>query len=187
MRSSDPGSSSPEPQSYVGLFRQYRNLVFKTSYLMLGNTQDAEDSMQEIFLRVFRSLSSFTPDKGAFTTWLYRVTVNYCIDQQRKPKLRLSALWDGGHPTSDARLDADTIETERVRAALDHLSSKLRGVVVLRYYANLSYTEIAEALNLPVGTVKSRMALAMEHLSELLADTPQPRPAPVNETEIKHE
>ena len=73
-------------EAFAILFEQYKNLVYKTAYLMLGESAEAEDALQEIFVQVYRSLSGFDPGKAAFTTWLYRVTFNYCLNHRRKKR-----------------------------------------------------------------------------------------------------
>lgn len=155
-----------DEQAFAALFHQYKNLVYKTAYLMLDDADEAEDVLQDVFVRVFRSLSTFKSSKGAFTTWLYRITVNCCRGRRRKrrfitlslEKVSPSALAE--HSPSQDQLE----DEEAVRQALSRLSEKLREVVVLRYYSGLSYAEIAQILNIPVGTVKSRLDLALKTL-----------------------
>ena len=77
-------AKSGDREAFAILFEQYKNLVYKTAYLMLGETTEAEDALQEVFVQVYRSLSGFDHQKAAFTTWLYRVTVNYCLNRRRK-------------------------------------------------------------------------------------------------------
>ena len=71
-------------EAFAALFEQYKNLVFRSAYLILENVHDAEDALQEVFVLVYKSLASFDPGKGAFSTWLYRITINYCLNQRRK-------------------------------------------------------------------------------------------------------
>ncbi len=155
-----------DEEAFAALFHQYKNLVYKTAYLMLDSTDEAEDVLQEVFLQVHRSLSTFEPSKGSFTTWLYRVTVNHCLSRRRKRRLLMVSLEKipplalTEHPSSQDRLE----DEEAVRQALSRLSEKLRMVVILRYYLELSYAEIAQILNIPVGTVKSRLELALKTL-----------------------
>lgn len=167
-----------DEEAFTTLFHQYKNLVYKTAYLMLDSADEAEDVVQEVFLQVHRSLSTFEPSKGAFTTWLYRVTVNHCLSRQRKRRLltvsleKIPPLAQAEHPTFQDRSEDEVA----VRQALSRLSEKLRAVVVLRYYWELSYAEIAQILNIPVGTVKSRLDLALrtlhKDLGALTGDAP---------------
>jgi RNA polymerase sigma-70 factor (ECF subfamily) len=71
-------------EAFAALFEQHKNLVYKTAYLILGDAHEAEDALQEVFLLVHKSLPSFDPRKGAFTTWLYRVTLNFCLNHRRR-------------------------------------------------------------------------------------------------------
>ena len=167
-----------DEEAFAALFHQYKNLVYRTAYLMLDNADDAEDVLQEVFLQVHRSLSTFEPSKGAFTTWLYRITVNHCLSRRRKRHLlfvsleKVSPLALTEHPSSQDRLENE----EAIQRALSRLSEKLRTVVILRYYLELSYAEIAQTLNIPVGTVKSRLDLALKTLRQELGTTPYPFP-----------
>jgi RNA polymerase sigma-70 factor (ECF subfamily) len=156
--------------AFADLFHQYKNLVYKTAYLMLEDPQEAEDTLQEVFIRVHRSLGSFDPDRGAFTTWLYRVTVNHCLNRRRKDRRVVHSLDEGVLPNrvnGRQRPPETQVETdETIRQALGNLSEKLRAVVVLRYFWDLPYAEIADILDIPTGTVKSRLNLALNHLRQ---------------------
>lgn len=158
-----------DPEAFAVLFEQYKNLVFKTAYLMLGTPADAEDALQEVFVRVHRSLRDYDPHKGAFTTWLYRITLNHCLNHRRQWRLHLSfetLIKMPAAPTSGI----DVAEEESIRQAIRDLSDKQRAVVILRYYWELSYGEIADILDIPLGTVKSRLDLALKTLRHALAD-----------------
>jgi RNA polymerase sigma-70 factor (ECF subfamily) len=155
-----------DEEGFVTLFHQYKNLVYKTAYLMLGSTKDAEDALQEVFLKVHRSLDKFDPSRGAFTTWVYRITVNHCLNRQRKRSILAFPLREmqGHYPSPEGQVMKDQI----LEQALDSLSDKLRAVVVLRYYADLPYAEIGEILDVPLGTVKSRLNQALTNMRQNL-------------------
>jgi RNA polymerase sigma-70 factor (ECF subfamily) len=159
-------SQAGDQEAFSDLFHKYKNLVYKTAYLMLDSAGDAEDALQEVFIQVHRSLSTYQPSKGAFTTWLYRITVNHCLNRRRKRRLSLFSL-DEVSPASltdhAPPLESQAAEEEATRQALGQLSQKLRAVVILRYYWELPYAEIAQILDVPVGTVKSRLNLASRH------------------------
>jgi len=70
--------------AFADLFHKYKNLVFKTAFMMLGNSNHSEDVLQEVFIKVYKSISTYQPYKGAFTSWLYRITVNNCLNRLRK-------------------------------------------------------------------------------------------------------
>ncbi len=160
-----------DQQAFGALFDQYKNLVFKTAYLMLGNAEDAEDALQEVFLQVYRSLCTFDRSKGAFTTWLHRITVNHCLNRRRIHSLAALTIDDASTVQFPDRTvsQMDRLgEEEAMQLALDTLSQKLRAVIVLRYYWDLSHAEIAEVLEIPVGTVKSRLNLGLNTLRKVL-------------------
>jgi len=164
-----------DEEAFGLLFEQYKNLVYRTTYLTLGTASDAEDILQEVFLQVHRSLDEYDPGRGAFSTWLYRITVNRCLNWRRgRPptgsleEVALEQITSGAHVLPDRYAEADS-----VRRALDRLSRKLRVVVILRHYWDLSYAEIAEIMDLPLGTVKSRLNHAMRLMrDDLESDFP---------------
>jgi len=172
-------SQAGDEQAFAALFHKYKNLVYKTAYLMLGNADDAEDALQEVFVQVHRSLSTFQPSKGAFTTWLYRITINHCLNWRRKRRLPFLSLDEASTslvnrlPSPEGRM-----EEEAVWQTVSRLSEKLRAVVVLRYYWELSYAEMAQILDIPVGTVKSRLDLALKTLRKELETLTEDAPAP---------
>ncbi len=158
-----------EPDAFADLFEQYKNLVFKTAYLMLGSTEEAEDALQDVFLKVHQSLHTYQPTKGALTTWLHRLTLNHCLNQKRKAQLVTSPLDEViSLRTSDAAWTEQMANEELLQQALRHLSAKQRAVIILRYYWDLSYQEIAQVLNIPLGTVRSRLNTAMKTLQRTL-------------------
>ncbi len=152
---------SGNKSAFQALFRQYERLVFKNAYLMTGTREDAEDVLQEVFISVWRSRHTFDPEKGSLVTWLHRITVNECLRRRRKKKPDPLPL-DGLDPadtrhTSQEEIMASQQEYERLLRALDSLDRKHRAVLVLRYFNDLSYAEIAQAMDIPLGTVKSRI------------------------------
>jgi RNA polymerase sigma-70 factor (ECF subfamily) len=165
-----------DEEAFRLLFEQYKNLVYRTTYLTLGTAADAEDILQEVFLQVHRSLDGYDPSRGAFSTWLYRITVNRCLNWRRSRREADSLEEVGDVRPGSARPFADRYEEDdAVRKALDNLSRKLRVVVILRHYWDLSYAEIAEIMDLPLGTVKSRLNIAMRQMrDDLQADFPCP-------------
>lgn len=159
-------SQAGDAEAFMRLFEQYKNLVYKTAFLMLDNQQDAEDALQEVFLRTHRSLSTYQPDKGAFSTWLHRITVNYCLNLQRR-RQPASIPIEEVDPSDDAdqrQMEHRLVEDEILQQALRSLSDKLRIVLVLRYYWELPSAEVAQILEIPEGTVKSRLDLALKTL-----------------------
>ena len=159
-------------EAFAALFEETRNLVFRTAYLVLGNALDAEDILQEVFIQVYRCMGSYDPGRGAFSTWLYRITVNRCLNLRRRRSFLTLALEE--LPESAWReaaiSESQPAVLEAVQHALMQLSMKLRVVIVLRFFWDLPNSEIAEILNLPLGTVKSRLNLALRSLGRDLND-----------------
>jgi RNA polymerase sigma-70 factor (ECF subfamily) len=156
-----------DDEAFGLLFEEYKNLVYRTVYLTLGSTVEAEDLLQEVFLQVHRSLDAYDPKRGAFSTWLYRITVNVCLNWRRRRPSTQSLEELADEPAEDSQPFAEGFaQDDCVRRALHKLSRKLRVVVVLRHYLDLSYAEIAQITDLPLGTVKSRLNLALRLLRD---------------------
>lgn len=158
-------SRAGDTQAYAQLYEAYKNLVYRTAYLLLDDPVEAEDALQETFLQAYRALRRYDPQRGAFSTWLYRITVNHCLNRRRtrRPQLYLEPV-QAETLADPADLERDVAESQQVQQALERLSEKLRAVVVLRYFLELSYAEIAEVLEIPLGTVQSRLNQAMHNL-----------------------
>jgi RNA polymerase sigma-70 factor (ECF subfamily) len=160
--------------AFAELFERYKRLVYKTAYLMLGDRAEADEALQEVFVLVYKSLAKFDPHKGAFTTWLYRITINYCLGHKRKRQIATEPLEEAGLISADEPIElrlAKSDEQQEVRRAIMKLSEKQRAVIILRYYWDLPYGEIAQVLAIPLGTVKSRLDLALKTLSLKLTGT----------------
>jgi RNA polymerase sigma factor (sigma-70 family) len=150
------------PPSWDEIVRQHSSRVFRLAYRLTGNRQDAEDLTQEVFVRVFRSLSSFQP--GTFEGWLHRITTNLFLDQaRRRQRIRFDALPDdfgdrlpGVLPQPDAEYVRDRFDAD-IESALAQLSPEYRAAVVLCDVEGLSYEEIASVLDIKIGTVRSRI------------------------------
>ena len=159
-----------DPNAFEMIFDQYKNLVFKTAYLILDSVHDAEDALQEIFLKTYRSLGSYDASKGAFSTWLYRITVNHCLNQRRKflRIIKPRELSNESDSQNQVSLEEKFSDQEALERALRKLSQKLQVVIILRYFLDLSYSEIAQVLDIPLGTVKSRLNLGLKKIREEL-------------------
>ena len=164
---------SGDMSAFEALFQHYRGLVFKTAYLMSGNKEEAEDILQEVFVSVWKSRHTFDPTKGKLTTWLYRITINQSSKHRKKQPVLISldeARSDGFHlpEIESSELPEEALigkwEYERLMKAMNSLDSKHRPVLVLRYFDDLSYDEIAQVLGIPLGTVKSRINQALKSL-----------------------
>jgi RNA polymerase sigma factor (sigma-70 family) len=155
---------SPEwtPPNWDDLVRQHSARVYRLAYRLTGNRHDAEDLTQEVFVRVFRSLPSYTP--GTFEGWLHRITTNLFLDMaRRRQRIRFEGLGDqavgllrDGEPTPAQAFDARHLDTD-VQQALEALAPEYRAAVVLCDIEGLSYEEIAATLGVKLGTVRSRI------------------------------
>ena len=174
-------SKAGDQIAFGEIFEQYKNLVYKTAYLLLDNPHEAEDALQEIFVKVYRSLDTYQPSKGAFSTWLHRITVNHCLNQRRRALPAPDTLEKAGSVSQPLRtLEDQFADEETIQQALNRLSVKLRAVIVLRYYHELAYAEIAQILEIPLGTVQSRLNQGMKKIQHGLRSE-QPRTYPKGE------
>lgn len=159
--------------AFETLFRQYEKLVFRTAYLIIGSKVEAEDALQEVFVSVWKSRRTYDPNKGKLTTWLHRITVNECSRKKPgkvSPAISLEAKGIDLPEMKHQYLPEETVitemEYERLLKAMDSLDTRHRSILVLRYFNDLSYQEIAEALEIPLGTVKSRLNQSLRYLKE---------------------
>ena len=159
-------------EAFGELVEQYRDNVYRLAYRMCGNAYDADEAAQEAFVAAWRALPNFRGD-AKFSTWLYRLTTNAAIDVMRREK-RHQTVGDGEmiEVADDADSPQETVERteqqEAVQKALATLSEEYREVLLLRYMEELDYAEIAEVLQLPSGTVKSRINRAKAALKTAL-------------------
>jgi RNA polymerase sigma factor (sigma-70 family) len=148
--------------TWEDIVRAHSTRVYRLAYRLTGNPHDAEDLTQEVFVRVFRSLSSYTP--GTFEGWLHRITTNLFLDSaRRKQRIRFEGLADemahrlpGSEPTPAQAFD-DSHMDDDVQAALKALPPEYRAAVVLCDIEGFSYEEIAATLGVKLGTVRSRI------------------------------
>ena len=159
------------------LFTRHRSDVVRLVYRMLGRRNDVEDVVQEVFLQVHRSLRDFRGD-AKFSTWLHRVTVNVVLMARRAAKSR--PVFTGELPEEirsedDAWPDEDASRRERLRAfqrCIDKLTEKKRTVFVLHELEGMPAAEIAEVVEAPVLTVRTRLFYARKELAELMQQEP---------------
>jgi RNA polymerase sigma factor (sigma-70 family) len=150
------------PPSWDEVVRTHSARVYRLAYRLTGNPHDAEDLTQDVFVRVFRSLSSYTP--GTFEGWLHRITTNLFLDQvRRKQRIRFDGLADDaaerlpGREPGPAQVYDERHFDDDVQRALDELPPDFRAAVVLCDIEGLSYEEIAATLGIKLGTVRSRI------------------------------
>ena len=169
-------------QAYATLMTRYRHSVYHVIFKMVNNRDDADDLTLEAFGKAFNKLPSYAPN-FAFSTWLFRIAVNNCIDHIRKKRIQTYSMDDtikGGdgdrefsHSIRDHEPDPEQMmmhdqKIAHIRRLVEQLSTKYRIMIELRYYEELSYEEIAQELNLPLGTVKAQLFRAKEILYQQL-------------------
>src|SRR5713226_4230096 len=169
------------------LVEAYQTPIYNLCYRMLGEAGEAEDAAQETFLRAYSQLSSYDPNR-AFKTWLFSIANHHCIDRLRKRRLTWLSIDQDLPPHPALQEQAPGPEeasvrreqAEQVQGLLARLPPEDRSVVVMRYWYDFSYEEIAEATRATVSAVKSRLHRARGNLGEMLAPgTAAPRPRPV--------
>ncbi|MFB3923409.1 MAG: RNA polymerase sigma factor [Terriglobia bacterium] len=147
------------------IVREYQAMVFSMAYYFLHDRSLAEETAQDVFLRLYRNLGRIK-SPAHLMLWLRQVTNRRCIDQARRmPPLPPLPLEDAPEPTSDPGSN-DPLLSERLRRMVASLPQDSRMVVVLRYQEELELTEIAEALEIPLNTVKSRLQRALAVLRD---------------------
>jgi len=173
--------------TWEDIVRTHSARVYRLAYRLTGNPHDAEDLTQEVFVRVFRSLSSYTP--GTFEGWLHRITTNLFLDwARRKQRIRFEGLADemvhrlpGSEPTPAEAFDDSHLDDD-VQAALKALPPEYRAAVVLCDIEGFSYEEIAATLGVKLGTVRSRIHRGRAQLRAALEHR---RPASTQTTDAK--
>ncbi|MGE0406037.1 MAG: RNA polymerase sigma factor [Candidatus Korobacteraceae bacterium] len=170
------------------LVRSHSSRVYNICFRFSGSAMDAQDLTQDVFIKVYRTLNSYDPSRGAFTTWLAAMTRNLLVDHYRRTRqeratdsLDTTAHDEEDLPSPAAQLadprpapDAlvESRETQRVvQQGLQRLSPELREVLILRDLQDMDYREIAAALRLPEGTVKSRINRGRTELARVLSRT----------------
>ncbi len=152
-----------DDDAFAQIVDNYQGPVYNLCYRMLGNIEEAEDAAQETFLRAYRNIKRYDP-KRKFATWLLSIASHYCIDRLRRRRLKLISLEDllpgRERAASTPGAEANYLQlehAEEIRSMLDGIGVKDRAAVILRYWYDFSYEEIAESLSLSLSAVKSRL------------------------------
>lgn len=170
-----------DQKAYAILMDRYRNSIFHMMLRMVNNREDADDLTLEAFGKAFNKLASYEP-RYAFSTWLFKIASNNCIDYIRKKRLNLLSIDDtiesDGDQTYSSNLKASILDPEErfiqkqkvklMRKLMSQLSHKYRLMIELRYFEELTYDEIAKELEIPLGTVKAQLFRAKEILYGLM-------------------
>lgn len=167
-----------DAEAFGELVRRWERRIFALAYGMLGREDDARDATQETFLAAFRNLRGFRGE-AKVSSWLHRIAVNQCLTRQRRAKVRNESALDGDEDgtgrfalpleQSPANVVEGRQRTMALRRALGGLPVELRQVVVMKEFEELTFREIAEALDLPLSTVKSRLYTGLKQLQLRLA------------------
>ncbi len=166
-------------RAFEELILQHEKIVYNLALRMMKQSEDAKDISQEVFLKAYRNIRNFD-ERSRFSTWLYRITTNTCIDElrkrQKKPSLSIEEEMDGeeGGILRQIAAAGDTPEESLLRTeqkseilqALNKLSPEHRAIVIFRDVQGLSYEEIAEILEIGLGTVKSRISRGRAQLKQ---------------------
>jgi RNA polymerase sigma-70 factor (ECF subfamily) len=173
--------------AFEALIKESESLVYAIAYRMLANPEDAKDISQEVFIKAYKNIHKFD-EKSTFSTWIYRIAVNTCIDELRKRKQKQTVSIEEEQQTQDGFVPKQFVSQEpspedaylilernrEVMRAIHALSEEHKTIITLRDLNGLSYTEISEITNLSLGTVKSRLARARTQLkNEILKNREQ--------------
>lgn len=160
-----------DSNAFESLISMYENKIYNMCYYLLKNREDAADASQEVCIKIYKSINKFKGD-SKFSTWIYRITYNTCLDYIKKRKDELSfeeviSTDNTLESKTEGIIEARELKFELKRCILK-LSNDFKTVIVLRDIEGLSYLEMAEILNIEVGTVKSRLNRAREALKNEL-------------------
>jgi RNA polymerase sigma factor, sigma-70 family len=170
------------PEAFGEIVKRWERKIFALCYGMLSREEDARDAVQETFISAYRNLSNFRGE-AKVSSWLHRIAVNQCLTKQRQTKIRAESFPDDESETSETAFiasngDSPSLTTEQserlrlVRQAVAALPAELRQVVLMKEFEEMTFQEIADALDLPLSTVKSRLYTALKQLRLKLERTP---------------
>lgn len=173
-----------DQSAYASLMERYRESIYFTMLKMVNNTDDADDLTIEAFGKAFNRLEQYSPTY-AFSTWLFKIASNNCIDFIRKKRIKVTSM-DSGMKTDDGDImyfdaKSNTMDPEEtimhnqkvlhMRELVSKLKPRYRVLVEKRYFEELSYEEISEELDLPLGTVKAQLFRARDFLANMMEKT----------------
>ncbi len=175
-------ATSGDQRAFAELMGRYRDAIYYMLLKMVNNASDAEDLTIEAFGKAFKNITQYAPNY-AFSTWLFKIATNNCIDFIRKKKANHISLDhnDEEHEKASMDIQAPVMDPEEslineqkirlMRSVVSKLKPRYRKLIELRYFNELSYEEIAEELELPIGTVKAQLFRARELLYNILKNT----------------
>lgn len=166
-------------EAFESLVARYERKIYNLAYRLSGNAEDANDLAQETFIRLYRSIHTFR-GQSAFSTWLYRIATNVCLDELRRRQRHPVVSLDAPMETEEGQMERDVVDLtqlpefiyehkelrQTVQRLIGELAEDHRLVLILRDFENLSYEEIAQVLGCQLGTVKSRLNRARAALRD---------------------
>jgi len=169
-----------DQKAYAELMQRYKDSIYFMALKMVNNKDDAMDLTVETFGKAFENLEKYKPD-FAFSTWLFRIATNNCIDFIRKKRLNVVSLHtlseeDGEEKHMQVRADVlnpeessiKKQESEKLKNIVEQLPVRYRKLIILRYYEEQSYEEIAQQLDIPLGTVKAQLFRARDLMANII-------------------
>ncbi len=169
-----------DQKAYAELMQRYKDSIYFMALKMVNNKDDAMDLTVETFGKAFENIEKYKPD-FAFSTWLFRIATNNCIDFIRKKRLNVVSLQSISEEDKDEKqlqIASDTLnpeqtsikkqESEKLKSIVEQLPQRYRTLIILRYYDEQSYEEIAQQLDLPLGTVKAQLFRARDLMSNIM-------------------
>ena len=171
-----------DDHAFGNLVEEYQKPVFSLCYRMFGNSKDAEDAAQESFIRAYRYLKKYDPDRS-FATWLLSIAAHYCIDQTRKRRLPTVStdslpaeiISDRNAPNPEREYRQQEKEV-LIQNLIDELSPTDRATIIMRYWHGCSEVEISQSLGLTVGAVKSRLYRSRQALAKSYLESEKSKP-----------
>lgn len=169
-----------DPERYGEIIERYQTKLFVYLYRLIGDREEAEDLLQDVFIKTYRNLNSFDASRK-FSSWIYRIAHNEAVNYIKRKSLKRFIPWEDITATKD-KLEMSSVEegvdkawirketNQEIDEAIKRLSFKYRQVLILRYYSDKSYEEISEILGRPVNTVGTLINRAKKKLAEELSD-----------------
>jgi RNA polymerase sigma-70 factor (ECF subfamily) len=169
-----------DQKAYAELMQRYKDSIYFMALKMVNNKDDAMDLTVETFGKAFENIEKYKPD-FAFSTWLFRIATNNCIDFIRKKRLNvvsLQSLTEEERDEKQLQIVSNTLnpeetsikkqESEKLKSIVEQLPQRYRTLIILRYYDERSYEEISQQLDLPLGTVKAQLFRARDLMSNIM-------------------
>ncbi len=174
---------SGNTDAFEELIKNYEKIVYNIAYKMLNNSEDAKDISQEVFIKIYRNLSKFD-GKSLFSTWVYRITMNTCIDELRKRKGKEVYSMDEDIEKEESSIKKQFVDEkgtpedfyisrekqQEIINSINMLKDEHKQIIILRDINGFEYTQIAQILGISLGTVKSRIARARIQLKNLISN-----------------